>query len=158
MSANDPKRTLAGVAMMVASIRSYLGTATPNRDLDKMRTTKICFAVPILVAWVGISLAVDKNALAEGLRLGVGPQYDTTHVYVAPEDFDRFVESLIAIFGGTKSQAAVINITPTPSGTKWQVWQRANWLSGVRLRCGNRFRQVSSRRYRGSSVSRPNRP
>jgi hypothetical protein len=24
------------------------------------------------------------------------PQYDTTHVYVAPEDFDRFVESLIA--------------------------------------------------------------
>ena len=23
--------------------------------------------------------------------LGVGPQYDTTHVYVAPDDFDRFV-------------------------------------------------------------------
>jgi len=85
-----------------------------------MRTTKICFALPILVALAGISLAVGKNALAEGSPLAVGPQYDTTHVYVAPEDFDRFVESLIATFGGTKSQAAVINITPTPSETKWQ--------------------------------------
>jgi len=28
--------------------------------------------------------------------LAVGPQYDTTHVYVAPEDFDRFVASLVA--------------------------------------------------------------
>jgi len=85
-----------------------------------MRTTKVCCAVPIVVAWVGISLAGDRNALAEGPSLAVGPQYDTTHVYVAPEDFDRFVESLIAIFGGTKSQAAVINITPTPSETEWQ--------------------------------------
>ena len=31
----------------------------------------------------------------------VGPQYDTAHVYVAPEDFDRFVASLVATFGGT---------------------------------------------------------
>ena len=30
----------------------------------------------------------------------VAPQYDTTHVYVAPEDFDRFVASLVATFGG----------------------------------------------------------
>jgi hypothetical protein len=85
-----------------------------------MRTIKICFALAILVAAVGTSLAVDETALAEGPSLAVGPQYDTAHVYVALEDFDRFVESLIATFGGTKSQAAVINITPTPSETKWQ--------------------------------------
>jgi hypothetical protein len=85
-----------------------------------MHTTKICFALRIFVALMGVLSAVDKNALAEGPSLAVGPQYDTTHVYVAPEDFDRFVESLIATFGGTKSPAAVIKITPTPSQTKWQ--------------------------------------
>jgi hypothetical protein len=31
----------------------------------------------------------------------VEPQCDTTHVYVATEDFDRFVASLVATFGGT---------------------------------------------------------
>jgi len=60
------------------------------------------------------------DAPAAGLSLAVGPQYDTTHVYVAPEEFDRFSDALVATFGGTKSQAAVINVTPTPSETMWQ--------------------------------------
>jgi hypothetical protein len=85
-----------------------------------MRTIKICFPLATLVAAVGISFAVVKTALAEGPSLAVGPQYDTTHVYVSPEDFDGFVDSLIETFGGTKSQAAVMNVTPTPSETKWQ--------------------------------------
>jgi hypothetical protein len=49
--------------------------------------------------------------------LAVGPQYDTTHVYVAPEDFDRFTDSLVATFGGHKSQQGVFQVTPTPSQT-----------------------------------------
>ena len=49
--------------------------------------------------------------------VAVSPQYDTTHVYVAPEDFDRFTDSLIATFGGTKSQQGVFQVTPTPSQT-----------------------------------------
>jgi len=32
--------------------------------------------------------------------VAVGPQYDTTHVYVAPADVDRFVASFLATFGG----------------------------------------------------------
>jgi hypothetical protein len=50
----------------------------------------------------------------------VGPQYNSTHVYVAPEDFDRFVTSLLATFGGTSSNKAVTTVTPTPSSTLWQ--------------------------------------
>jgi predicted enzyme related to lactoylglutathione lyase len=50
----------------------------------------------------------------------VGAQYDTAHVYVAPGDVDRFSDSLIATFGGTKSQQAALTITPTPSTTMWQ--------------------------------------
>jgi hypothetical protein len=49
--------------------------------------------------------------------VAVGPQYDTTHVYVAPEDFDRFVASLLATFGGTKTKQGVFTVTPTPSST-----------------------------------------
>jgi len=53
--------------------------------------------------------------------LAVGPQYDTTHVYVAPEDFDRFVTSFVATFGGSLSKQGVITVTPTPSSTLSQL-------------------------------------
>ena len=53
--------------------------------------------------------------------LAVGPQYDTTHVYVAPEDFDRFVASFVATFGGTTSKQGVFTVTPTPSSTMSQL-------------------------------------
>lgn len=54
-------------------------------------------------------------------NFGVGPQYDTTHVYVQPEDFDKFVASLIATFGGTTAKQGVFTVTPTPSMTMSQL-------------------------------------
>jgi hypothetical protein len=53
--------------------------------------------------------------------LSVGPQYDTTHVYVAAADFDRFVASFVATFGGTTSKQGVFQVTPTPSQTMSQL-------------------------------------
>jgi len=53
--------------------------------------------------------------------VAVGPQYDTTHVYVAAQDFDRFVASVIATFGGTTAQEGVATVTPTPSSTRMQL-------------------------------------
>src|SRR5258705_2823432 len=53
--------------------------------------------------------------------VAVGPQYDTTHVYVAPQDFDGFVASLIATFGGTTTKQGVFTVTPTPSSTMSQL-------------------------------------
>jgi hypothetical protein len=52
---------------------------------------------------------------------GVAPQYDTTHVYVSPEDFDRFVASLLATFGGTATKQGVFTVTPTASSTMSQL-------------------------------------
>jgi predicted enzyme related to lactoylglutathione lyase len=60
------------------------------------------------------SLAASSSATPV---VAVAPQYDTTHVYVAAEDFDRFVDSVIATFGGTKSKQGVFQVTPTPSQT-----------------------------------------
>ncbi|HBB93858.1 MAG TPA: glyoxalase [Blastocatellia bacterium] len=50
-------------------------------------------------------------------NVAVGPQYDTTHVYVSADDFDRFIVSVLAIFGGTTSKQVVATVTPTPSST-----------------------------------------
>jgi len=58
---------------------------------------------------------------ARTVGVAVGPQYDTTHVYVAPQDFDRFVASLIATFGGTTTKEGVFTVTPTPSSTMSQL-------------------------------------
>src|SRR5580698_7284228 len=54
-------------------------------------------------------------------NLAVGPQYDTTHVYVAPEVFDRFVASVVATFGGTTTKRGVFTVTPTQSSTMSQL-------------------------------------
>jgi hypothetical protein len=54
-------------------------------------------------------------------NVAIGPQYDTTHVYVTPDDFDRFVASVLATFGGTTTKQVVANVTPTPSSTLSQL-------------------------------------
>ena len=68
-----------------------------------------------------VRVSAQSAHAAETVNVAVGPQYDTTHVYVAPEDFDRFVASVIATFGGTLAQAGVATVTPTPSSTRMQL-------------------------------------
>lgn len=69
------------------------------------------------------SLSFAKAGLGtpQSTSFAVGPQYDTTHVYVAPEDFDKFTDSFVATFGGHKSQQGVFQVTPTPSQTMSQL-------------------------------------
>jgi predicted enzyme related to lactoylglutathione lyase len=57
------------------------------------------------------------------VKIGVGPQYDTTHVYVAPDDVDKFGASFLATFGGQSTKQAVVTVTPTPSSTTSQLLQ-----------------------------------
>src|ERR1700722_2728334 len=79
-----------------------------------MRITR----VSVLATGFVLSLFAAAGASPE---FAVGPQYDTTHVYVAPRDFDRFVASLIGTFGGTATKQGVFTVTPTPSGTMSQL-------------------------------------
>ena len=53
-------------------------------------------------------------------NVAVGPQYDSTHVYVAPADLDAFVASFVATFGGHASKPVVSSVTPTTSSTQFQ--------------------------------------
>src|SRR5277367_2084184 len=71
------------------------------------------FTSLLLTAAIAVSASAPDFA--------VGPQYDTTHVYVTPENFDKFVASLIATFGGTTTKQGVFTVTPTPSSTMSQL-------------------------------------
>jgi predicted enzyme related to lactoylglutathione lyase len=85
-----------------------------------MRAIRVLASAVILFAnATGTLVAQDKTA-AETASIAVGPQYDSTHVYVAPEDLDRLTASLVATFGGTKSQPAAFTVTPTPSQTTFE--------------------------------------
>ena len=82
-----------------------------------------------------LTTALLRVALASSLLLGagaiaartttpevaVGAQYDTTHVYVAPDQVDAFVKSLIQTFGGKSTPQAIATVTPTPSSTSTQL-------------------------------------
>jgi hypothetical protein len=74
---------------------------------------------PILLA--AALFVVGTASRAATPEFAVGLQYDTTHVYVAPQDFDRFVTSLVATFGGTATKQGVFTVTPTPSSTMSQL-------------------------------------
>src|ERR1700761_5857966 len=81
-----------------------------------------------LVLTLGLTIgSLHVAAFAQSVQtaapasVAVGPQYDTTHAYVAPEDFDRFVASLLATFGGTTTKQGVFTVTPTQSSTMSQL-------------------------------------
>lgn len=73
-------------------------------------------------AWIACNAAVAAATLPHvpTADLAVGPQYDSTHVYVAPADLDAFVTSFVATFGGHASKPIVSTVTPTPSSTRFQ--------------------------------------
>lgn len=82
--------------------------------------------IPFLtVAALGLGVLAATPAWTQeaGGPVAVGPQYDTTHVYVAPADVDRFAASFLATFGGQSTKQVVATVTPTPSSTTSQLLQ-----------------------------------
>jgi predicted enzyme related to lactoylglutathione lyase len=85
------------------------------------RTIKILLIV-FLVTGARAALARDETQQT-GAQVGVGAQYDTTHVYLAPEDVDKFAASFLDTFGGQSTKQVVVTVTPTPSSTTSQLLQ-----------------------------------
>src|ERR1700692_4903679 len=81
----------------------------------------LVLALGLAVGSSHVTTFAQTAETTETLSVTVGPQYDTTHVYVAPEDFDRFVASLLATFGGTTTKQGVFTVTPTQSSTMSQL-------------------------------------
>jgi predicted enzyme related to lactoylglutathione lyase len=80
---------------------------------------KLSRAIIVCVCLITLS---DRVAAQEPTGpFAVGAQYDSTIVDVSPDDFDRFVVSLRAVFGGTVSKQDILTATPTPSHAKSQL-------------------------------------
>jgi hypothetical protein len=86
-----------------------------------MRVIKVLALAAILLGNAAGALVAKDKSGAQAPSVAVGPQYGSTHVYLAPEDLDRFAASLVSTFGGSKSQPVVTTITPTPSETAFQL-------------------------------------
>jgi predicted enzyme related to lactoylglutathione lyase len=82
-------------------------------------------AVMLLSAVTAVAQApaIAKDAAKSKETIAVAPQYDTTHVYMAPDDVDKFVSSFLATFGGKSTKQVVATVTPTPSSTTSQLLQ-----------------------------------
>jgi len=100
-------------------------------DQNRTRAITICWAV-VLAALLLFSLqaAVVGSKAPGDEGIAVGAQYDSTHVYVAAGDFDAFVNSFAATFGGQPSKRSVTNVLPVPSSTEFQyLWTPVGTLS-----------------------------
>ena len=84
-----------------------------------VRTLWLCAAISICYS-AGL---LAQELMSRPHTLAVAPQYDTTHVYVAPQDVDAFVKSFLGTFGGTSTKQVIATVTPTPSSTMSQLLQ-----------------------------------
>jgi len=114
-----------------------LGSGTPTATKSHKNKKEIsmrlrggfsgaCFLILLMAGAVPVAVCQQTaertaRAMPGTSNVAIGPQYDSTHVYVAPEDFDRFVGSVLATFGGTTSKKVVTHVTPTPSSTLSQL-------------------------------------
>jgi hypothetical protein len=76
-----------------------------------MRNCAAALAACLLPMFAG---AIRRPRGGPSQTLSVGPQYDSTHVYVAPGALDAFVDSFVATFGGTPSKPLVTNVLARP--------------------------------------------
>ena len=77
----------------------------------------------LLLSLIASNAIAREVAPATASQIGVGAQYDTTHVYVAPEDIEKFIASFLATFGGQSTKQVVVTVTPTSSSTTSQLLQ-----------------------------------
>jgi len=124
LAALDQKVSAFGFTVPLLHLLLFLG-AFQKEGFRRMRVfsrSSAALSVCTFLGWaVLINLSIVKAQSQQSLQpVAVGPQYDSTHVYVSPEDFARFVASVLATFGGTASKEAIATVTATPSSTMSQ--------------------------------------
>jgi predicted enzyme related to lactoylglutathione lyase len=105
---------------------------TAERPESVVRLFSIAPGTRTLPIWVAIAVAAafiqalpvrasgPKGHRKHRTSVAVGPQYDTTHIYVAPTDLDAFVTSFVGTFGGNPTKRSLVNVLPVPSSTELQ--------------------------------------
>ncbi len=88
-----------------------------------MKSTRLFALLAFTAALAAMPVFARDTPKSRAVGVAVAAQYDTTHVYVAPEDVDKFVTSFLATFGGKSTKQVVVTVTPTPSSTSSQLLQ-----------------------------------
>jgi hypothetical protein len=88
--------------------------------MSKLRAITVLALAGVVAGGVELKSAAQTSPPATP-DIGVGSQYGTTHVYVEFADFDRFVASFVATFGGEARKASIVTVTPAPSLAKSQL-------------------------------------
>jgi predicted enzyme related to lactoylglutathione lyase len=94
----------------------------------KFRLRPIVFAAAIALLQA-TAISAKEAPVAQGVA--VAAQYDTTHVYIDDaKNYDAFVNSITATFGGKASPRISANVMPVPAQTQAQyVWTPVGNLS-----------------------------
>jgi hypothetical protein len=77
----------------------------------------------VLLASLSVVAQTSASESQSAPSVAVSPQYDTSHVYVAPQDVDAFVKEFLGTFGGKSTKQVIATVTPTPSSTSSQLLQ-----------------------------------
>jgi predicted enzyme related to lactoylglutathione lyase len=84
---------------------------------NQRATSAVGWVIVLIFAILTFAGAESKT---HATGVAVGPQYDTTHVYVPLGDMDAFVDSFAATFDGKPSKRSVVNVLPVPSRSEFQ--------------------------------------
>jgi predicted enzyme related to lactoylglutathione lyase len=98
-------------------------TCWPSLPMARARALRICCRIVLTVAFSQPLAVYASDAQAQPARraaVAVGPEFSTTHVYLAPRDLDAFVNSFVATFGGSPSKRTVGNVLPVASSAELQ--------------------------------------
>jgi hypothetical protein len=90
-----------------------------RRDTSVSRALRFAAALVLSTAPVAHPSDIKDEAVSRP-TVAVGPQYDSTHVYVTPGNLNAFVTSFVATFGGTPAKPLVARVLPVPSSTQFQ--------------------------------------
>ncbi len=97
-------------------------------NIKFIQRTRDGFLSALLVLSAATFDTTSAKSASEGVA--VGPQYDTTHVYIPTADYDAFIKSFAATFEGKPSPRITANVLPVPSSTLAQyVWTPVGTLS-----------------------------
>lgn len=88
-----------------------------------MKPTRLLALLAFATALAATPIFAKDAQKSREAGVAVAAQYDTTHVYVAPEEVDKFATSFLATFGGQSTKQVVATVTPTPSSTTSQLLQ-----------------------------------
>ncbi|WP_426612834.1 glyoxalase [Bradyrhizobium sp. McL0616] len=88
-----------------------------------MKSTRLLALLAFAATLAATPIFAKDAPKSREAGVAVAAQYDTAHVYVAPEDVDKFATSFLATFGGKSTKQVVATVTPTPSSTTSQLLQ-----------------------------------